>query len=79
VRARIIKFFYDKNTSHTMFLGEIRIFRYIQFSMSVGALFCLLYWWICQGDITSMLTLKFFLMVGFISLVEHEMKKQRST
>jgi len=43
--------------------------------MSLGLLFIILYWIVFQGDISGLLTVKSFLFVGALSLIEQEIRK----
>ena len=40
--------------------------------MSLGSLFCILYWFMNQSDISGLLTVKAFLAMGVFSIIEHE-------
>jgi len=43
--------------------------------MSIGLLFCILYWVGNKGDISGLLSMEAFLFVSALSFVEHEFKK----
>ncbi len=46
-----------------------------KFTMSLGLLFCILYWIVNKGDISGLLTMKAFLAMGVFSMIEYELKR----